>query len=114
MELSSKVFSEEKNTGSLLVEGTLNLLDHPEFSAIEIIIVLEGHVNIADTSTMMWKFFNNLDPKRDFYFNAGRLGIDVTQKFHEEGYQQNWPDEIEMTAKIKTQVDNKWNDLFKE
>ncbi|MEE2987314.1 MAG: heat-inducible transcriptional repressor HrcA [Nitrospinota bacterium] len=32
MELSSKVFSEEKNTGSLLVEGTLNLLDHPEFS----------------------------------------------------------------------------------
>ena len=91
-----------------------SFLDHPEFSAIEIIIVLEGHVNIADTSTMMWKFFNNLDPKRDFYFNAGRLGIDVTQKFHEEGYQQNWPDEIEMTAEIKTQVDNKWNDLFKE
>ena len=91
-----------------------SFLDHPAFSAIEIIIVLEGHVNIADTSTMMWKFFNNLDPKRDFYFNAGRLGIDVTQKFHEEGYQQNWPDEIEMTAKIKTQVDNKWNDLFKE
>ena len=91
-----------------------SFLDHPAFSAIEIIIVLEGHVNIADTSTMMWKFFNNLDPKRDFYFNAGRLGIDVTQKFHEEGYQQNWPDEIEMTAEIKTQVDNKWNDLFKE
>ena len=91
-----------------------SFLDHPAFSAIEIIIVLEGHVNIADTSTMMWKFFNNLDPKRDFYFNAGRLGIDVTQKFHEEGYQQNWPDEIEMTAEIKTQVDNKWNNLFKE
>ncbi len=91
-----------------------SFLDHPAFSAIEIIIVLEGHVNIADTSTMMWKFFNNLDPKRDFYFNAGRLGIDVTQKFHEEGYQQNWPDEIKMTAEIKTQVHNKWNDLFKE
>ena len=91
-----------------------SFLDHPAFSAIEIIIVLEGHVNIADTSTMMWKFFNNLDPKRDFYFNAERLGIDVTQKFHEEGYQQNWPDEIKMTEEIKTQVHNKWNDLFKE
>ena len=89
-------------------------MDHPEFFAINIIIVLEGHVEIENISTVMWKFFNNLDPKRDFYFHAERLGIDETQKFHEEGYQQNWPDEIEMTAEIKTQVDNKWNDLFKE
>ena len=89
-----------------------SFLDHAEFSAIEIIIVLEGHVDIENISTVMWKFFNNLDPKRDFYFHAERLGIDVTQKFHEEGYQQNWPDEIEMTAEIKTQVDKKWHDLF--
>ena len=91
-----------------------SFLDHAEFSAIEIIIVLEGHVDIENISTVMWKFFNNLDPKRDFYFDAGRLGIDVTQKFPEEGYQQSWPEEIEMTAEIKTQVDKKWNDLFKE
>ena len=89
-----------------------SFLDHAEFSAIEIIIVLEGHVDIENISTVMWKFFNNLDPKRDFYFDAGRLGIDVTQKFPEEGYQQSWPEEIEMTAEIKTQVDKKWHDLF--
>ncbi|HIE42487.1 MAG TPA: hypothetical protein EYP95_04565 [Nitrospinaceae bacterium] len=63
---------------------------------------------------VMWKFFNNLDPKRDFYFHSGHLGIDVTQKFPEEGYQQIWPDEIEMTSEMKTKVDKKWNDLFKE
>jgi 4-hydroxy-3-polyprenylbenzoate decarboxylase len=89
-----------------------SFLDQAEFSAIEIIIVLEGHVDIENISTVMWKFFNNLDPKRDFYFDAGRLGIDVTQKFPEEGYQQSWPEEIEMTAEIKTQVDKKWHDLF--
>ena len=89
-----------------------SFLDHAEFSAIEIIIVLEGHVDIENISTVMWKFFNNLDPKRDFYFDAGRLGIDVTQKFPEEGYQQSWPEEIEMTTEIKTQVDKKWHDLF--
>ena len=89
-----------------------SFLDHAEFSAIEIIIVLEGHVDIENISTVMWKFFNNLDPKRDFYFDAGRLGIDVTQKFPEEGYQQSWPEEIEMTAEIKTQVDKKWHGLF--
>ena len=91
-----------------------SFLDHSAFSAIEIVIALEGHVDIENISTVMWKFFNNLDPKRDFYFEAGRLGIDVTQKFPEEGYQQNWPDEIEMTSEIKTQVDKRWSDLFKE
>jgi len=91
-----------------------SFLEHPDFSAIKIIIVLEGHVDIEDISIVMWKFFNNIDPKRDFHFKAERLGIDATQKFSEEGYQQDWPDEIEMTAEIKTQVDKKWTDMFKE
>jgi 4-hydroxy-3-polyprenylbenzoate decarboxylase len=91
-----------------------SFLKHPEFSSIEIFIALEGHVEIENVSTVMWKFFNNLDPKRDFYFHEGRLGIDATQKFPEEGYQQDWPEEIEMSPEIKSQVDKKWNDLFKE
>ena len=89
-------------------------LDHPDFSALEIVIVLEGHVDITNTSTVMWKFFNNIDPKRDFHFQEERLGIDATQKLPEEGYQQNWPEEIEMTSEIKTRVDKKWHNLFKE
>jgi 4-hydroxy-3-polyprenylbenzoate decarboxylase len=84
----------------------------PEFSAIDIVIVLEGHVELDDDSIVMWKFFNNLDPKRDFYFNDDRLAIDVTQKLKEEGYQQNWPEEIEMSQEIKTRVDAKWNSMF--
>ena len=99
------------NQGEQFIQA---FLKHPECSAIEIFIVLEGHVKLESISNVMWKFFNNLDPKRDFYFNEGRLGIDVTQKFPEEGYQQRWPDEIEMTSEIKTKVDKKWSDLFKE
>jgi 4-hydroxy-3-polyprenylbenzoate decarboxylase len=83
-----------------------------EFSAINILIVLEGHVKLDNDSIVMWKFFNNLDPKRDFYFEGNRLAIDVTQKLKEEGYQQNWPEEIEMSEEIKTRVDKKWNLLF--
>ena len=86
----------------------------PELSTIDIVIVLEGNVKLDDDSIVMWKFFNNLDPKRDFYFDGDRLAIDVTQKLKEEGYQQNWPEEIEMSEEIKMQVDKKWNSLFKE
>ncbi|MBT3366767.1 MAG: menaquinone biosynthesis decarboxylase [Nitrospina sp.] len=99
------------NQGKQFIQS---LFESPEFSSIEIVIVLEGHVELKNISTVMWKFFNNLDPKRDFHFHEGRLGIDVTQKFSEEGYQQNWPEEIEMSSEIKSQVDKKWNDLFKE
>jgi len=98
------------NQGKQFIQS---FFDHPKFSTVEIVIVLEGHVDLTNISIVMWKFFNNIDPKRDFYFRDERLGIDATQKFPEEGYQQNWPEEIEMTAEIKTKVDNKWDNLFK-
>lgn len=98
------------NQGEQFIDS---FFDHPDFSTVEIVIVLEGHVDLTDISIVMWKFFNNIDPKRDFHFEDERLGIDATQKFPEEGYQQNWPEEIEMTSEIKTRVDKKWDNLFK-
>ncbi len=100
----------EPNQGEQFIDS---FFDHPNFSTIEIVIVLEGHVDLTNISTVMWKFFNNIDPKRDFHFEDERLGIDATQKFPEEGYEQNWPEEIEMTSEIKTKVDKKWSDLLK-
>jgi 4-hydroxy-3-polyprenylbenzoate decarboxylase len=89
-----------------------SFFDYPGFSNISILIVLEGHVDLNDTSAIMWKFFNNLDPKRDFHYEGERLGIDVTQKFPEEGYEQDWPNEIVMSKSIKEQVQEKWVRLF--
>ncbi|MFQ5715576.1 MAG: menaquinone biosynthesis decarboxylase [Nitrospinales bacterium] len=85
----------------------------PEFSKIEILIVLEGHVKVDDYSMAMWKFFANLDPRRDFHFVGGRTGIDVTKKSEEEGFDRAWPDEIAMSQGIKDLVDQKWNKIFK-
>ncbi len=79
---------------------------------IDFLIVFEGHVNLEDTSRILWKFFANLDPQRDFHFFGNRVGVDVTQKYPEEGYTQDWPDEIEMSSEIKQRVDEKWNRLF--
>lgn len=86
--------------------------EEPRFSDVNIIIVLEGHADLEDDSAVMWKFFNNIDPKRDFHFNGNRLGVDVTKKWEEEGYQQRWPEEIEMSNEIKTRVDAKWDSMF--
>tara|TARA_B100000686_G_scaffold339686_1_gene414159 strand:- start:3249 stop:5078 length:1830 start_codon:yes stop_codon:yes gene_type:complete len=85
-----------------------------KFPMVSILIVLEGHVALSDLSRVMWKFFANIDPRRDIYFLEGKIGLDVTQKYPEEGYTQDWPQEIEMTEEIKSKVDKKWPRLFNE
>ena len=100
-----------KNQGSKFIDA---FFANSEFSAIEILIVLESHVDLTNISIVMWKLFNNLDPKRDLYFKNNRVGIDVTKKLPEEGYQQNWPEEIEMSSEIKTKVNKNRPTLFKE
>ncbi len=86
----------------------------PEMACISILLVFESHVALDNNSTLLWKFFNNLDPERDFHFVDDRLGIDLGQKMPEEGYSQNWPEEIIMSREIKELVDSKWKKLFPE
>jgi 4-hydroxy-3-polyprenylbenzoate decarboxylase len=83
-----------------------------EMRAVAVLVVLESHVDVRNTSQVMWKLFNNLDPRRDCLRSGPRLGIDVTRKFPEEGYTQDWPEEIEMSTEIKNRVDAKWQKLF--
>jgi 4-hydroxy-3-polyprenylbenzoate decarboxylase len=89
-----------------------SFFEHDNYQNINFLIVLEGSVDLENTSRVLWKFFANLDPQRDFHFFGNRVGIDVTQKYHEEGYTQDWPEEIEMSSEIKQRVDEKWNRFF--
>ena len=97
--------------GVKLIEKFMN---NPDCSTVSVLIVLEGHEDVNDLSTLMWKLLNNIDPKRDFHIFENRLGIDVTCKTGEEGYLQDWPAEIEMSDEIKQRVDKKWKHLFNE
>lgn len=82
------------------------------FSAIGVLLILEAHVDLENNSQVLWKLFNNLDPKRDIRMVDQRIGIDVTRKLKEEGYQQDWPDEIVMSEEIIQKVDQKWHHLL--
>ncbi len=84
----------------------------PEFDSIAICIVIDPPVDLDDTSLLMWKFLNNLDPRRDILLHGERLGIDVSRKMPEEGYTQNWPEEIEMDAGVRARVEARWNKIY--
>jgi 4-hydroxy-3-polyprenylbenzoate decarboxylase len=72
------------------------------------VIAVDQEVNTADLSTVMWKVFNNIDAKRDLVILNGKIGIDATKKWREEGLTRDWPKDIEMTQEIKQLVDERW------
>lgn len=92
----------------------------------KIIVVVDENVDPKDLSTVAWKVFNNVDPKRDVVIVEGpldaldhasplkhygsKMGIDATKKWKEEGHEREWPDEIAMDPKIKELVDRRWKE----
>ncbi len=90
-----------------------NFLKDEAFQSVGVLLVLEAHVHLENISEVLWKLFNNLDPKRDIQIAGQRIGVDLTRKLPEEGYQQDWPEEIVMSAEIKQRIDKKWDSLFK-
>ena len=99
------------NQGISIIE---KFMSDDNFSLITVLVILEGHENINDSSTVMWKILNNIDPKRDIHLFKNRMGIDVTCKTGEKNYAQIWPDEITMSSQVIKTVDQKWKKMFNE
>ena len=90
----------------------------------KMIIVVDENIDPQDISTVAWKVFNNIDPRRDLVISDGpldaldhasntphygsRLGIDATKKWPTEGHTRPWSDDIEMSKEIKEMVDKRW------
>ncbi len=42
---------------------------------------------------------------------SGKLGVDATRKWKEEGYPHEWPEECTMTDEVRQRVDELWANL---
>ncbi|MEW6274272.1 MAG: menaquinone biosynthesis decarboxylase [Bacillota bacterium] len=90
----------------------------------KLLVVVDEHVDVQNLSEVMWRVFNNVDPRRDLMIVDGpldaldhssplprygsKMGVDATRKLPEEGHPREWPEEIKMTPEIKEMVDRKW------
>lgn len=94
-----------------------------EMEAVKMILYVEHTVNAADLPVALWRFCNNLDPKRDavlysrtsahhtgLTFNC--MGFDGTIKTKDlDGFMRDWPNIIISDKQTIASIDAKWEQL---
>lgn len=87
----------------------------PALQGIKMILYVEHTVNVTDIADTLWRFCNNLDPKRDHFYSTGKvkiLGLDGTRKTKAlDGFDRPWPNIIVADKETITSVDKKWPEL---
>jgi 4-hydroxy-3-polyprenylbenzoate decarboxylase len=94
-------------------------------SLTKCVVVVDANVDVHDYEQVLFYAGANVDPKRDVLlsegpldhldhaperqFFGGKLGIDATAKWPEEGARP-WPEEIEMSDEIKERVSQRWSE----
>ena len=79
------------------------------------VVLVDEWIDKTSLSTVSWKIFNNIDPKRDIIIKTRQdgslfVGIDATKKGPEDGLMRPWPDDIEMSPSIVEKVSKRWAD----
>jgi 4-hydroxy-3-polyprenylbenzoate decarboxylase len=87
----------------------------PGMEGIKLVLYVEHTVNTADIADTLWRFCNNLDPRRDHFYggqNKHILGLDGTRKNKSlDGFDRPWPNVIVADDETIKKVDEKWADL---
>ncbi|MBI3947896.1 MAG: menaquinone biosynthesis decarboxylase [Armatimonadetes bacterium] len=93
----------------------------------KIVVVVDKECNVHDLGEVIWRVGAALDPKRDVVISegptdvldhaaqmpdwGGKLGIDATRKWPEEGHTREWPPVVAMSPEVKARVDAIWKEL---
>ena len=116
------IISVEKNRVGHISELHHQICSRPEIEGVKIILYVEHTVDANDLQTALWRFCNNLDPKRDSLPSIrpsndkqrlfACMGFDGTRKTKEfDNFHRDWPNIIVADNETIKAVDKKWNDL---
>jgi len=113
------VVAVEKNKPGHVRELHLSIAALSPMASIKMVLYVEHTVDPIDLATSLWRFCNNLDPKRDgFLFKSSGfpytacMGLDGTRKTKEfDNFQRDWPNIIVADPATIEKVDKKWSQL---
>ncbi len=95
-------------TGSGLAPA---ILEEETLRAFSIFLLYDAALDLRDSSLVLWKVFNNVDPKRDIIRKENRIVVDATKKGPEDGHTRDWPDDIVMDEEIVGRVKRRAREL---
>src|SRR6187402_2837888 len=120
------IISVKKNRKGHIKELHEQICSLKEIAGVKMILYVEHTVDANDLPTALWRFCNNLDPKRDSHINKqptsnlkpqtshyiACIGFDGTRKTKEfDDFNREWPNIIVADNATIMAVDTKWNDL---
>ncbi|MBX3193129.1 MAG: menaquinone biosynthesis decarboxylase [Labilithrix sp.] len=98
-----------------------------QMSFSKVICVVDDDVDVQKPAEVAWRLLANLDPKRDVSMVdgpvdqldhganqalwGGKMAIDGTRKWAEEGYKREWPEICRQREDVKARVDAMWSEL---
>lgn len=122
-EIPCLILAVEKNKKAHIKSLHAELCGLPEMEGIKLVLYVEHTVDAHDLPVALWRFCNNLDPKRDSLpfsrpslQQVGKMtacmGLDGTRKTREfDNFQRDWPNIIVAADETIKAVDEKWKDL---
>jgi 4-hydroxy-3-polyprenylbenzoate decarboxylase len=117
------IISIQKNRKGHIKELHEQITSLQELESVKMILYVEHTVDANDLPTALWRFCNNLDPKRDQHLvnrvsignpekNYACMGFDGTRKTKElDNFHRDWPNIIVADEATIKKVDEKWNTL---
>ena len=119
------IISVQKNRKNHIKELHEQIYAVDGMETVKMILYVEHTVDANDLTTALWRFCNNLDPKRDYHLSkrptpgsrltahySACMGFDGTRKTKEfDDFYRDWPNIIVADDETIKSVDKKWNQL---
>lgn len=116
-DISIVLISINKNRTNHIREITDTLFQKEEFKYVKVILFVEGSVDVNEIADSVWRFTNNIDPKRDHYIftdnnKISHIAFDGTRKTKElDGFQRDWPNVLASDNSTIAKIDAIWDKL---
>ncbi|HEX7456838.1 MAG TPA: menaquinone biosynthesis decarboxylase, partial [Ginsengibacter sp.] len=122
-EIPVLIISIKKNKKNHVKELHESIMEMKEMEGIKMILYVEHTVDANDLTVSLWRFCNNLDPRRDHFVIKKQsfidpskyyacIGFDGTIKTKElDDFYRDWPNIIIADDETIISVDKKWNNL---
>ena len=110
------IISVKKNRARHVEALHNSLCDLQEMEGIKMILYVEHTVDASDLPVALWRFCNNVDPKRDSILARRKtfacMGFDGTIKTKDlDNFHRDWPNIIVADDHTIEAIDRKWNEL---